>query len=236
VNHPDGGFAFGLALSTAVGIRPFLTLAITASMMWSGSLNPDPHFAWLGHGGVAIIIWLLAAMEFVADKIPIVDHVFHIFHFASKPIVAALVAGGTIHFNNESDMNDAKLGLEMCAAAANAFGLNVVAATVRGMTTSLTFGSVNPIVSVLEDIVCVVAILVAIFVPVLGAAIAVVTTVLTFLLLRLCVRRLRRTRARLAALRSEFPGPLHLFFVSVVIARLSSRGRRRIESALASRA
>jgi hypothetical protein len=106
LNQPDGGsYAFAFALSNAVGIRPFLTLAITAQMMWSGTVNPDPHFAWLGHGGVAVLIWLLAALEFMADKIPFVDHVFHVFHFATKPIVAALVAGGTIHFQSQSAMD-----------------------------------------------------------------------------------------------------------------------------------
>ncbi len=83
-------FATAYTLSSSIGIRPFLTLAIASLAMHLGYLHPSPAFAYLGSDGATWLLGGLAVLEFVGDKIPVVDHTLHVLHFATKPIAAAL--------------------------------------------------------------------------------------------------------------------------------------------------
>ena len=93
---PNGGYSTALALSNAVGLRPFLTLALTALAVHLHWLHPSTTYAWMGERNVCIVFGVLAALEFLGDKIPAVDHALHAVHFATKPIAAVLVSGGAL--------------------------------------------------------------------------------------------------------------------------------------------
>ena len=84
-------FAAAYALSTSVGFRPFMTLALASLAMHFGYLHPSPAFAALGSDGATASLALLAVLELLADKIPVVDHALHVLHFATKPVAAALL-------------------------------------------------------------------------------------------------------------------------------------------------
>ncbi|HEY1680390.1 MAG TPA: DUF4126 domain-containing protein [Candidatus Tumulicola sp.] len=193
-----GGYAMAYGLSTAAGIRPCLMLAISAWLMHDGTLHPAAAFAWLGQDGVCILLSLLAFVEFAGDKIPVLDHLLHLLHFGAKPIAAVLVAGGTVHFHDARSMHEATEGALMVASAANAVGLHFILATARGFTTTFTFGAVNPIVSVVEDILCVVAIAAAILVPIAAAVVAVMLTLVSVRFIRAFFRLVREHRMRAA--------------------------------------
>lgn len=175
----EQGFPLAYALSTAAGLRPFLTLALTAWMMQAGVLTPSPAFAWLGHSGVCILLSLLAIVEFGADKIPVLDHALHGVHFAAKPIAAALVAGGSVH-GASTGAHDALLGGVLLAAALNALGIHVAVASARAASTVFSLGMLNPIVSLVEDVLCVVAIAIAILLPIVGVALALIVTAVSY--------------------------------------------------------
>src|ERR1700719_1335257 len=88
-------FATAYALSTSVGLRPFLTLALASLAMHFGYLHPSHPFAALGSDGATVLLAVLAVLEFFAEKVPAVDHALHAVHFATKPVAAAVLIGAT---------------------------------------------------------------------------------------------------------------------------------------------
>jgi hypothetical protein len=187
----NGGYTTALALSNAVGLRPFLTLALTALAMHLHWLHPAAQYAWLGERNVCIVLGVLALLEFLGDKIPAVDHALHAVHFASKPIAAVLVSGGAMTAGDPTGLTYLTMG----TGVLNALGLNGLVATARAASTSLTVGVANPIVSLFEDALGLGAIAVAAFVPTLGAILAVLALIFAAIMLPRIVAALRRGRA-----------------------------------------
>jgi len=187
----SGGYASALALSNAVGLRPFLTLALTALAVHLRWLHPSVAYAWMGEGNVCIILGVLAVLEFLADKVPAVDNVLHAMHFATKPIAAILVSGGAMAAGDPTPAAYAT----MAGSALNSLGVHGLVATTRAASTSFTGGIANPFVSLLEDVLTVGAVAVAAFLPFVGAAIAVLALILAAIMLPRIVAVLRRRRA-----------------------------------------
>jgi uncharacterized membrane protein len=97
-------FATAYTLSTSIGIRPFLTLGIASLAMHFGFLHPSAGFGFLGSNGATWLLAGLALVEFVGDKIPVVDHTLHVLHFATKPIAAALLVGSAVSATGSPDL------------------------------------------------------------------------------------------------------------------------------------
>ncbi len=182
-------FATAYGLASSAGIRPFLTLAVASVAMHFGYLHPAHAFAFLGTAGATYALAALALLEFVADKIPGVDHALHVLHFAIKPAVAALLVGGTLPGSGLAP------DVAMALAAVNALGIHTGIATLRGASTSLTLGIGNPIVSLVEDLVSIAATLLAVLLPFAGAALAVALTLVVIFVARAVISRLRGRRA-----------------------------------------
>jgi hypothetical protein len=188
-------FATAYALSTSIGIRPFLTLAFASVAMHLGYLHPSLPFAYLGSDGATITLAILAIVEFVGEKIPVVDHTLHLLHFASKPIAAAVLVGSVIPEMGPGDIYTYAL---MGAGAFNALGVHAGVATLRGVSSATTLGIANPFVSLIEDGLTALAALLAFIAPIVGAVLAVLFTILLFVVARAVVRQLR-TPARAVA-------------------------------------
>ncbi len=192
-------FATAYALSTSVGLRPFLTLALAALAIHFGYLHPVMRFDFLGSDGAAIVLGILALIEFFADKVPYVDHMVHVLHFAAKPIAAAVLVGSIIPDGSTPDL--ATTGL-MALGAANALGVHGGVAALRGASTATTGGLGNPVLSLIEDVIAVVGVVIAFVAPFLGAALAVVLTIVALFCIRGFVLALRHGNSTVA------PGPL----------------------------
>jgi hypothetical protein len=181
-------FATAYALSTSIGIRPFLTLALASLAMHFGYLHPSHPFAYLGNDGATITLGILAVLEFVGEKIPVVDHTLHMLHFASKPIAAAVLVGSAIP---EMGPGDAYTYALMGAGALNALGVHAGVATLRGVSSATTLGIANPFVSLIEDVTTAIAVFLAFVAPIVGAVLAILVTILLFVIARAVVRQLR---------------------------------------------
>jgi uncharacterized membrane protein len=188
---PNGGYSTALALSNAVGLRPFLTLALTALAVHLHWLHPSTTYVWMGERNVCIVLGVLAVLEFLGDKIPAVDHALHAVHFATKPIAAVLVSGGALA---SSDPNAAAWAT-MAGSVLNSLGIHGLVATTRAASTSFTVGAANPFVSLFEDVLTVAAVAMAAFLPFVGAVIAVLAIILAAVMLPRIVAALRRRRA-----------------------------------------
>jgi hypothetical protein len=197
-------FATAYALSTSIGLRPFLTLAIAALAIHFGYLHVSPAFAFLGADGTSWLFAGLAVLEFVGDKIPAVDHVLHVLHFGVKPIAAAILVGGAV--GTAADPNDAMTYVAMGAAGLNALGIHTGVTALRGASSAMTLGLANPVLSLVEDVVTVGATLLAFVAPFVGAALALAIGVFVIVVLYVLLRELRKRRA-VGAMRSMSAPP-----------------------------
>jgi hypothetical protein len=192
-------FATTYALTTAVGLRPFLTLALASLAMHLGYLHPAAAFAYLGTDGVTWLLAALALVEFAGDKIPVVDHVLQAAHFALKPVAAAILVGSAIP-PQSADAGLPAYGL-MTLGALNALGIHTGITATRGASTVMTLGIANPLLSFLEDALAAGGTLVAVLWPFAGAAGAVVVTLLVVLLARYVYLAARSGRSAVAGRR-----------------------------------
>src|ERR1700686_4317355 len=112
-------FATAYTLSTSVGIRPFLTLALASLAMHLGYLHPAHEFAFLGSDGATVLLASFAMLEFIAEKVPAVDHLLHVVHIAAKPVAAAILVGSAAPDIVQGDGSSYTYAL-MGAAALNA--------------------------------------------------------------------------------------------------------------------
>jgi hypothetical protein len=195
-------FATTYALTTAVGLRPFLTLALASVAMHFGYLHPAAAFVYLGTDGVTWLLAALALLEFAGDKIPVVDHVLQAAHFALKPVAAAILVGSALPA--QSQAAGPAYGL-MTLGALNALGIHTGITAARGASTLLTLGIANPLLSIIEDVVAAGGATVAILWPFAGAAGAVVVTLIVIVLARyvyLAARAARATASRSRVARS----------------------------------
>jgi hypothetical protein len=185
-------FATAYALSTSIGLRPFLTLALASLAMHFGYLHPSPAFAYLGSDRATWLLAALAAIELVSDKVPVVDHGFHLVHFATKPIAAALLVGSMVPGDGSADGGAYAL---MALGALNALGVHSGVAAVRAASTTMTLGTANPFVSLLEDVAAIAGTVLALALPWAAAVFAALLTVGAALIVRHLYLAVRRRRA-----------------------------------------
>ena len=185
-------FATAYALSTSIGLRPFLTLALAALAMHFGYLHVAPAFAGLGSDGAAWVFCGLAVLEFAGDKIPAVDHLLHAVHFGIKPIAAAILVGGAL--GSVAGSADGVTYAAMGVAALNALGVHTGVTALRGASSAMTLGVANPFVSLFEDALSFGITVLAIALPFIGAAVAVAVAVAALVVLAVLVREVRRRR------------------------------------------
>lgn len=165
-------YAVAYALTTTAGIRGLLTLAVVSFAAHAGWLHPPAGFAWLGATNVTIALIAVALIDFAGDKIPAVDHLFHMVNVIVKPACAAILVGGTLHAQSEG-----MLVALMTLGVLNALGVHAASATIRGASTMTTGGLANPAISVLEDGGSIAMVVMAFAAPFVAAAIAIVVTI-----------------------------------------------------------
>jgi len=193
-------FATAYALSTSIGLRPFLTLALVSLAMHFGYLHPAPAFAYLGNDAATWVLAALAAIEFVSDKVPVVDHGFHVIHFATKPLAAALLVGSLAP---DPSLDGGTYTL-MALGALNALGVHSGVTAVRAASTTMTLGTANPFVSLLEDVAAIAGTVLALLLPWVAAILAAVLTAVVALVVRHLYLTLRRRRAGAASTNVSF--------------------------------
>ncbi|HEY0591555.1 MAG TPA: DUF4126 domain-containing protein [Thermoanaerobaculia bacterium] len=110
---------------------------------------------------VLIVVGVMYAIEFFADKVPALDHAWDAVHTFIRPLAGALVAFASA----SPDMPE---GLAIVAAVLGggaALGSHAVKASVRLGSTATTGGAANPILSLVEDVFAIGQSLLAIFLP-----------------------------------------------------------------------
>ena len=182
-----------LGLSSTAGLRAYLPLLILG--VASDIRGPDgvallpvqDQFHILGNPIVLGVLAILVVLEFLADKIPGVDHISDIVHTIIRPAAGALIMAGSANtLSDESKIVAAVVG------ALVALVTHFMKAGTRAAVTSTTAGVGNPFASFLEDILVVGVILLLVLAPIVGFIALVLLLILFFKATRAMFRGVRR--------------------------------------------
>jgi hypothetical protein len=182
-----------LGLSSTAGLRAYLPLLILG--VASDIRGPDgvallpvqDQFHILGNPIVLGVLAILVVLEFLADKIPGVDHISDIVHTIIRPAAGALIMAGSANtLSDESKIVAAVVG------ALVALVTHFMKAGTRAAVTSTTAGMGNPFASFLEDILVVGVILLLVLAPIVGFIALVLLLILFFKATKAMFRGVRR--------------------------------------------
>jgi hypothetical protein len=176
-------------MSGAAGLNAWLPMLIVAIAGRSGAIDLSHPYSQLTTDPALAIIAVGFAGDFVADKIPALDHAMHliggVIHPAAGAVVAASQAG--------ADVPPTAL---LVAGGFTAGGIHAGRSTVRLAGTAFTAGTANPFLSLGEDIGSLGIALLAIAAPVI-AALLVVGLIATIIVSLVYLKRWRdRRKAR----------------------------------------
>jgi hypothetical protein len=170
----------GIGLAAPAGLNayiPLLALALADRATTLVTLNA-PYDVLSSNLGIAILIVLLT-IEVAVDKVPGLDHANDIIQSFVRPAAGAVVAlASTSGIVAVSPAVMVLLGLVLAGS------VNAVKVTTRPMVTVGTAGVFNPLVSVGEDMIAILASLIAIFVPVLVIVVLALFAVSSLLVVR----------------------------------------------------
>ena len=178
-----GAVLAALGLAGAAGLNAWVPLLAAAIAHRAGTIElADPYRELATTPGIAVIA-VCGATDFIGDKIPAVDHVLHAIGTVVSPVAGAVLAAGQAG----ADIPEVVL---LVAGATTAGGIHFGRAAVRPLSTTLTGGLGNPVLSIFEDAGSLTLAILAVLAPVVAAVLVVCAAVA----LALGVRELRRRR------------------------------------------
>jgi hypothetical protein len=149
-------------LGLGAGINAYATLLVFGLISrWQPAIFHDELARFFASTPVLIVLAVLYLVEFVADKVPTVDHAWDVIHTIIRPIAGALVAWAAV----SDKIPHGWVILASVIAGSAALGSHLTKASVRGVSTLSTAGLGNPILSLIEDAFAFVNALIAIFLP-----------------------------------------------------------------------
>jgi hypothetical protein len=155
------GILAGLGLAAAAGLNAWLILLLFNGLYLLMPLEfPGPTAPWLGSHGVLTAALILFLLEFVADKIPIVDHLWNLAQTLLRPVVGALVLLSCVPETTPLG----RLGFALAGAAAT-LATHLAKSTTRLTSTAATRGFAQIALSLAEDVVAVALAGLMFFVP-----------------------------------------------------------------------
>lgn len=179
--------AFGL--SGAAGLNAYIPLLAVGLLDRFGYLSLAEPWALLGEPVTLIILAVLAVIDFVADKVPAVDHVYHTVGAFIAPI-----AGAIVFASQNSIVGELHPVVAIAAGLVIAGGFHATRAAVRPVATATTAGVANPVVSLVEDAVSALLTFLAFAAPLLAFLLFVVLLLVLIGAWRAARRMFRRRR------------------------------------------
>jgi hypothetical protein len=179
--------ATSLGLSVSAGLNaylPLLVVALTARLFPDLITLNEPWnilTSWWVIGALVVLLFI----EMTVDKIPAVDSINDMIQTFVRP-----VAGAILFAASSNVIADIHPVLAMICGLILAGGVHAAKATVRPLVTGASAGTLNPAVSLTEDIISLATSLLAILVPIL-----ILLLLLLALLFGLLWYRRRKTRA-----------------------------------------
>jgi Domain of unknown function (DUF4126) len=194
----------GVGLATSAGLNAYIPLLVVALLgRYTNLVTLPPAWHWLSNGWVIGILALLLAIEFVADKVPVVDHVNDAVQTFVRPTAGGLAFGAasgsqTVMVKDPGQFFSSHQWVPIALGVLISLTVHTAKASARPVVNATTVGFGTPIVSSLEDLGSVGLSLIAIVLPILVLVILVLMVVGFWSLMRR--RRRRRAERRMARL------------------------------------
>jgi len=171
----------GIALAACAGLRVFLPLFAAGAAARFFDWPLASSMQWLSGDASLVTFGMASVVEIVADKVPALDHLLDAAQTFLAPAAGAMVAVSSM-----SDLSPAAaLAVGIITGAPIAGGVHLLAATTRLGSSALTLGAGNPVLSVIEDVLASVGVLLAFVIPLF--------VVIGIVLVALAIRRWRRS-------------------------------------------
>jgi uncharacterized membrane protein len=177
--------ALAIALAASAGLRAWLPLLLAGGLARAGVLDLGDSFSFLASNKALVLFGVATVIELVGDKVPTIDHALDVIGTPLRPAAGALLAASVL--GTVSDPLTA-LVLGTAVGAPSALVPHAAKTALRTVSTTLTGGLANPILSFLEDAISLITFILAILVPVLVVALLGIT-------LSFVVRLFRRRQA-----------------------------------------
>lgn len=169
--------AFGLA--GAAGLNAYIPLLIVAVLARLNVIELASPFDVLSSWPVIGALVVLGVIEFVADKVPGVDHVNDAIQTFVRP-----AAGAILFAANTGVVTGIDPTLALICGLLLAFGVHATKAAARPAVNGATMGIGAPFISVAEDVLAVIGSLLAIFFPVLFVLFVIAVGIVAYRLIR----------------------------------------------------
>jgi hypothetical protein len=201
----------GTGLAASAGLNayiPLLTMGLLAR--YSDAIDLPNGWQWLSNGWVLAVLALLLAVEMVADKVPVVDHVNDIVQTVVRPTAGGLAFGAgstseTVTVADPGSFFSSHQWVPIASGVLIALTVHGVKAASRPVINATTGGLGAPVASTAEDFGSVAMSLLAILLPVLVLIALVVLGLLAVWVVR------RRRQRRLERRPIEGPATQRLF-------------------------
>jgi hypothetical protein len=188
----------GTGLAASAGLNayiPLLTMGLLAR--FTDVIDLPAGWQWLANGWTLAILALLLAIEVVADKVPVIDHLNDVVQTVVRPTAGGLAfgAGSTSETTTVADPGSffsSHQWVPIVSGVLIALTVHGVKAASRPVINTATAGFGAPVASTIEDFGSVAVSLLAILLPVL----VLVALVLIVLFGVWVVRRRRQRRAQ----------------------------------------
>lgn len=178
-------FGTGLGLAAGAGLNAYAVLLVYGGIArFFPEEFPGALTGFLAEPATLAVLFGLYLLEFFADKIPGLDHIWDVVHTVVRPVAGALLAIATVGPSGETSMTILAGG----GGGVTALAAHLVKGTARLTSTALTAGVANVALSLAEDVLAVLQAIVSVFLP-LVALVLVVAVAGCFLL---CVPKLAR--------------------------------------------
>ncbi|MEU8420463.1 DUF4126 domain-containing protein [Micromonospora sp. NPDC048835] len=197
----------GTGLAASAGLNAYIPLLILGLLgRYTDLIDLPSGWTWLGNGWVIAIMAVLLAVEMVADKVPVVDHVNDVVQTVVRPTAGGLAFGAgssseTVTVSDPGSFFSSHQWVPVVTGVLLALGVHLLKSAARPVINATTAGIGAPVASTAEDATSVVVSLVAIILPVLVLVFLVGLAFFTFWFVR---RRGERRREREAARAAGF--------------------------------
>ena len=175
--------AFGL--SASAGLNAYVPLFIVAVVArYTDWIKLGEPYNVLTNGWVIAALGVLLAIEFFADKIPLVDHVNDVIGTVVRP-----AAGAVLFASTTGAVQGINPAVAVIAGLIVAGSVHATKAAVRPVVTASTMGLGNPVVSTIEDVTAATVSLGAILLPLVFAVLVALAFVGVWWMVRSWRRR-----------------------------------------------
>lgn len=164
--------AVGLGLGA--GVNSYATLLVFGFLArWKPHMFPSEMATFFASTPVLIVVGVLYVIEFLADKVPAVDHAWDVIHTFVRPAAGALVGWAA----TSQDVPKGVVIIASILAGGAALTTHTAKATLRAASTATTAGIANPFLSVIEDVFAFVNAIIAVFLPWIVLVVVVIVTI-----------------------------------------------------------